>query len=134
MHSPNSKPVVLYVDDDADDRLLLADALQLEAPDYQIQTAENGNEALVHLRSCADSLPCLVIIDLNMPGMNGKELIRHIKEDHLLQTLPVVAFTTSANPLDRQACDRWGVDMITKPLTFSNLKETVGILLQYCNT
>jgi CheY-like chemotaxis protein len=134
MHTHTSKPVVLYVDDDADDRLLLADALQLEAPEYQIKTAQNGNDALALLRSGADGLPCLVIIDLNMPGMNGKELIRHIKEDNDLQSLPLVAFTTSANPMDRQACDRWGVDMITKPLTFSNLKETVGILLQYCNS
>ena len=124
---------ILYVDDDADDRMLLADALQIAAPHYIIETAKDGYQAIDFLDHRREKLPCLVILDLNMPGMDGKELIRKLKKDHELQSVPLVAFTTSADPSDRKLCAELGVDMITKPITFSDLARTVGQLLSYCD-
>lgn len=127
----DKSPLVLYVDDDADDRMLLTDVFQQTAPGYRIDTAIDGFAALDYLRNKPE-LPGLVIMDLNMPGLNGKEVIRELKNDPRLQHVPIVAFTTSANPSDRMECARFGVDMVTKPITFDDLTRTVNILLGYC--
>lgn len=127
-----SLPLVLYVDDDPDDRMLLTDVLQSLTADYTVETADSAYQAIDFLRQHLDHLPCLVILDLNMPGMNGKELLRVLKNDPVLSSVPVVAFTTSSNPDDRQMCATYGVEMFTKPLSFSELTRTVQQLLSYC--
>ena len=129
-----TKPVVLYVDDDEEDRLLLADALSIVAPGHVIETLPDGVAGLEYLQGRRNNLPCLVVVDLNMPGMNGKEMIKQLRADPALQHLAIVAFTTSSNPADRLECAQYGVDMITKPITFNELKETVKLLLTYCDT
>ena len=130
----DTKPVVLYVDDDDEDRLLLADAIDMVAPDYEMKMASDGPEALKYLDNHRHELPCLLILDLNMPGLNGKEIIEIVRNEKGLTQLAIVAFTTSSNPQDRLECQKYGVDMITKPITFTELKETVKLLLSYCNT
>ena len=129
----NNKPVVLYADDDADDRSLLTDALDLVAPGFIIDTVEDGFKALAYLNTKKPHLPCLLILDLNMPGMNGKEVIQIIKNDPALESLPIVAFSTSSNPQDVVECANYGVDMITKPITFAELQVTLKKMLSYCN-
>jgi len=125
--------MIVYVDDDEEDRSLLSDALSMSAPEYEVTTLEDGNSALEFLHSSKEDLPCLVIVDLNMPGMNGKELIATIRRNDAFNSLPIVAFTTSSSYLDRAECAKHGVDMITKPITFTELKETVRQLTSYCN-
>lgn len=128
------KPLIVYVDDDEEDRSLLSDALSLTAPHYDITTLEDGTAAVEFLQASKNDLPCLMIVDLNMPGMNGKELIATIRGNDAFDTLPIVAFTTSSSYLDKTECARHGVDMITKPITFTELKETVKQLTSYCKT
>jgi CheY-like chemotaxis protein len=131
--SPNqSLPLVLYVDDDPDDRMLLTDVLGSLTPAYTVETVDSAYQAIDFLHQHLNNLPCLVILDLNMPGMNGKELLRILKNDPVLSLVPVVAFTTSSNPDDRQMCAAYGVEMFTKPLSFSELTRTVQQLLSYC--
>lgn len=128
------KPLIIYVDDDEEDRSLLSDAISMAAPEYDITALEDGYTALDFLHASKNDLPCLVIVDLNMPGMNGKELIASIRKNEVFDSLPIVAFTTSSSSLDKTECARYGVDMITKPITFTELKETVKQLTCYCKT
>ena len=127
-----SAPVVLYVDDDADDRMLFVDALQHAAPGYIVETANDGYQAMDFLNRRRTSLPCLVILDLNMPVMNGKELMHKLKNDEEFRLIPMVVFTTSSNPDDRRKCAQYGVDMLTKPINYSDLTRIVKQLLSYC--
>jgi CheY-like chemotaxis protein len=127
----NQPLTVLYVDDDAEDRLLFSDALKAVVSGWNIDMAADGVEALQVLTNGKRPLPSLLVVDLNMPRMGGKELIRRIKDNILLSSLPVVAFSTSANPDDRVACASYGVDMHTKPMTFGELKQMVKLLLTY---
>ena len=130
----NSDHVILYVDDDADDRMLLTDAISVTFPKYETIGASDGVEALQYLDKHRQSqLPCLVILDLNMPGMNGKEVLREVKKNEELNKIPVVIFTTSSNPSDKKEFADMGVDMITKPATFSELTALIKKLLSYCN-
>lgn len=127
-----SQRVVLYADDDADDRLLLSSTFQTVAPDVKFETVPNGFKALDYLEERKEKLPCLLILDLNMPGMSGKEVMHRVKSVSEFESLPIVVFTTSSNPADKAECARYGVDMITKPIDLKELNHTASKLLSYC--
>ncbi|MBO9562128.1 MAG: response regulator [Niastella sp.] len=122
---------VMYVDDDAEDRMLFADAVKAIDGEYHLEMASDGLDALSMLKNPGAHLPSLLIVDLNMPGMGGLELIRSLKTDSRLADLPTIVFTTSGSSTDRQECARYGVEMHTKPLTFGELKQSVQKLLAY---
>lgn len=130
VHS-GSEQKVLYVDDDADDRMLLSDAFRVASPTYQTIEVGSGPEALKYLTE-ESQLPCLVILDLNMPGMSGKELLYEMRKNEKLRQLPVVVFTTSSNPSDQKEFAAMGIDMITKPASFAELTKMVKTLTNYC--
>jgi len=134
MQAPEERPspVVLYVDDDAEDRMLMADALHIVAPHYKLITANDGPQTLHFLNNRKSALPHLLILDLNLPGMDGIGIIDKLQKDKILGTIPVVVFSTSSSPAEQNACARFGVDMITKPISFSDLTRIVEKLLSYC--
>lgn len=127
----SKKKVVLYADDDPDDRLLLADSLLAVAPDFRVETVADGFSALTFLQKQPE-LPCLLILDLNMPGMSGKELMRNLKAEKRFERLPIVVFTTSSHPADKQECANYGVEMFTKPLDLKEYERTANVLISYC--
>ena len=76
--------------------------------------------------------PGLILLDLNLPGTDGREVLRKIKQDETLKLIPVVVFTTSNNPKDIEACYRQGVNSyIIKPMDFNRLKRSIQILIDY---
>ena len=127
--------IVLYVDDDQDDLLFLKDALNSIDPSIQIMEATDGLEALKllnGLKADKKTLPCLNILDLNMPRMDGKQLLSLIKEDEAFMHIPTVIFTTSSNASNDKFFEKHNTDCITKP---SDIHEYVDIaykLLSYC--
>jgi two-component system chemotaxis response regulator CheY len=80
-------PAVLIVEDDIDIREIVAEALSDEG--YDVRQAANGKEALTQLEHMDDQ-PCLVLLDLMMPVMNGQEVLKVLHESHRLASLPVV--------------------------------------------
>lgn len=125
---------ILCVDDDPDDQLMVLDSLKEIDPTLRVASALNGVEALRFLEEGKQrgQLPCLVLMDINMPLMDGKQAITRIKKDKALDSLPVVLFTTSSSPQDRAFCEQHGVPFITKPISQKSLEETVRKLLTYC--
>ena len=125
---------ILCVDDDADDLLLLRETLKGGQEDYYILEAHNGRQALdiLHRLKTSDAPPCLIILDINMPVLNGKETLSIIKRDEILKSVPVVVFTTSGSEADQRFCQTHGVEMITKPPNFQTFKLVVQRLLQFC--
>jgi len=99
--------VVLLVEDDPADQKLVKNALVNHEMDYALYVAENGEEALeyLHRSKCGDTespRPNLILLDLNMPRMGGKEFLRHIKADDDLCSIPVVVLTVSDAKTDIQ--------------------------------
>ena len=95
---------ILYIDDDADDREFLADAIRKFSPGVGLVEAENGLQALEYLHTMKiekRSLPSLIVLDLNLPYADGKEVFRLIKEDAVLKEVPLVVFSSSGNPNDK---------------------------------
>jgi CheY-like chemotaxis protein len=125
---------ILWADDDMDDLMLMRQVLQELGDSYNIKEVHNGKEALDYLqqRKNLQSLPCLIILDMNMPIMDGKETLSRLKKDDALKDIPVVFFTTSNSQMDKLYCKHQGVEMITKPPQYANLKEAVQRLLKYC--
>ena len=129
------KKTILWADDDADDLMLMRQVLQEINNGFDITEVGNGRIALDFLENAKTSgvLPCLIILDMNMPVMNGRETLVTIKSDNELKDIPVVVFTTSNSELDKMFCKRYNVEMITKPPNYLNLKEAVEKLLGFCH-
>jgi len=125
---------ILLADDDADDRAIIKDAMEtLEASDIMCY-AENGMEALSILHQLTPGEPpCLIILDLNMPKLNGTETLRKLKNDERYRTIPVIIFSTSINPMEKEKCMQLGAhSYITKPVSFRESIDTARTFLQFC--
>ncbi len=128
------KNTILWADDDADDLQLMREILMKNHQEFTIIEVGNGKEALHYLeKSSQKDLPCLVILDINMPILDGKETLTLIRKNEKLDEIPVVIFTTSASEMDKLFCRKHGTRMITKPPNYSKLESIVIELLEYCN-
>jgi CheY-like chemotaxis protein len=123
---------ILLVDDDEDDQFLMGEALTAMGYSYELLRAGNGVEALQMLENMKREgrLPSLVILDVNMPKMDGKQTVLRIQKDMDLASIPVIIFTTSANILDKLFFLTKGVEMLTKP---DEVREYYGIAKKLLN-
>jgi CheY-like chemotaxis protein len=126
---------ILWADDDVDDLLLMREILLKHRKSYNIVEVKNGKEALDYLqKSHEDShLPSLIILDINMPVLDGKETLSIIKRTPAFQSIPVVVFTTSSSELDKLFCKKLDTEMITKPPDYKSLEKIVLKLLKFCD-
>ena len=125
---------ILYVDDDSDDRFFLSTTINKINPSILIIEKENGIDALNYLSEAKENnrLPSLVILDINMPGLDGKKTLDKIRSLYTDSELPVVVFTCSQNPAEKKLFKNKGVDMFTKPMEISELDEIVKNFLFRC--
>ena len=126
---------ILVADDDADDRAILHDAMNELKASHVLCFAQNGEDALHMLGKdfTADYKPALIILDLNMPKLNGTETLRRIKNDERFKTVPVIIYSTSLNPLEKDKCMQLGAhSYITKPVTFKESMDTARSFLAFC--
>jgi len=93
-------PDLLLVDDDDADALMVREALAESERDYSLHTVPDGVRAVEYLRDPSRELPDLIILDLNMPRMDGREFLTFIKNDADFKAIPVVVLTTSSAPED----------------------------------
>lgn len=122
---------ILYVDDDTDDQLLVLEALALLAPDTPVVVVGNGIETLAYLNDLEnEALPALIIMDINMPLLDGKETVVKIREQAHFNSIPIVLFTTSASLLDKQFGALYNIPFVTKPATSSELERVIEQILQ----
>ncbi len=116
---------VLLVEDDIADAMLIEEALSERGARNLVQ-ATDGVAALEHLRDPDSVRPDLIVLDLNMPRMNGRELLRVLKTDEDLQTIPVVVLTTSSAPDDvTDAYSSHANAYVTKPVNLQEFEQAV---------
>jgi CheY-like chemotaxis protein len=127
---------ILLAEDDPDDRMLTRRAVMESSVRTTFAAVKNGEELMNYLRrrgAYADaeraSRPDLILLDLNMPRMDGREALRKIKSDPELRRIPVVVLTTSEAEQDVLHSYDLGVNaFVTKPVTFDALAETIESL------
>jgi CheY-like chemotaxis protein len=138
--SKNATPItILMADDDADDRQLTREALEDARLINDICFVENGEELLEYLRRqgkyappAEAPRPGLILLDLNMPRKDGRTVLKEIKQDPDLRTIPVIVLTTSKSDEDIYRSYDLGVNSyIVKPVTFEALVDTLQTLEKY---
>lgn len=130
----NIENLVLLVDDDPDDREMLQSVLNEIDITHHFVEADNGVEALSKLDELFENgkLPCLVVLDINMPKMDGKQTFLAFKNDERFSNIPVVVFSTSDSMLDKKFFQRHNTAYFVKPINFTKLKETAANLITIC--
>ena len=130
---------ILIADDDADDRMMIEDALKESRLINELRFVQDGEELMNYLHgrgeyseSAKRPKPGLILLDLNMPKKDGREALAEIKGDPSLKTIPVVVFTTSKAEEDVYRTYNLGVNsFITKPVTFGALVTLTKELCKY---
>ena len=119
------KPILL-VEDDEEDRMLIREAFSEIGAADAIHFEVNGEEAIAYLDNHPGALPCLIILDLNMPRMNGTQTLRYLKSDERYKDITVIIYSTSVNPLEREACLELGAhSYVIKPTLYQESLDTV---------
>ena len=133
-----NKPVnyhtVLWADDDADDLFIVREVMGNLQDKHLMVEVNNGRQVIDYLNAiqCPTNFPCVVILDINMPILNGKEALAIIKSEERFSAITVAVFTTSNSEKDRQFCERFGARMFTKPYSFKGFQTLVAELLSLC--
>lgn len=136
----NEKLVRIHMcDDDPDDQLLVSDALEEARLSNPIDFTSNGKELLQYLKREGDyadlidqSLPGLILLDLNMPVMDGREVLKQLKHHEKFGSIPVIVLTTSKAEEDIARSYNMGVNsFIIKPVAFESLVEMVATVTNY---
>jgi len=128
------KNIVFYADDDLDDLELVKEAFAQYSKSVEVMTATDGSKALSHLSNLKkyDTLPCLIILDINMPVINGKEVLLHLREIDHFQEVPVVLFSTSSQPADKNFAKRYNAGFITKPIDVKQMSFIAEQFIEHC--
>ena len=129
-----SKHTIVYAEDELDDVFILKQAFQ-KHDHIDVVHAPDGKVAITILENMAGEklLPCLVILDINMPVMNGREVLQAIRSHEELHKLPVVLFSTSNSSTDKAFAENHKAVLITKPVEFSNLEIIVDEFIDRCD-
>lgn len=141
LHKPHAKDrvVLVMVNDDEDDCLLVNDALKLACADCTFRCVEDGERLLDYLDRSgrhmdveACPFPDLILLDLNMPRMHGRKVLKILKTDPRFRAVPVIILTTSRELEDVKACYDLGANSyITKQSTFDDVVSCFRTLIEY---
>jgi CheY-like chemotaxis protein len=130
----NLKYTVLIVDDDSDDRESIRDAFLENSHLHEYTFLTSGEHLIQHLAGKVKDQPSLILLDLNMPGKDGREVLKELKNDSAFKPIPIIVLTTSSSEKDRTASYALGANcFITKPDSYSELVEiTDSIAKLWC--
>jgi CheY-like chemotaxis protein len=131
--------ILLIIEDSDEDFEALCRMMQNTPIRCQIYRCHDGDEALdflFHTGQYADTatspVPSLVLLDLNLPGLDGRDVLSQVKQNETLRSIPVVVLSTSNHPKDIRACYQIGVNgYLIKPINALKFKRTVQIFMEY---
>lgn len=128
----NTVKPILLVEDDQVDVMTVKRALKEIRAINPVVNKENGEEALKYLRNSDNEKPCIILLDLNMPIMNGIEFLRVVKNEDLLKHIPVVVVTTSDEQPDKVSSFDLGVaGYLSKPVDYRQFVESMRAMAAY---
>ena len=122
---------ILIAEDDSDDRFLLQSAFEENGFTDHLHFVENGIELIDYLNDVAGNivanLPRFVMLDLNMPKKDGREVLKELRSNPQFSAIPLIVFSTTNNEMEMKRCYDLGASRyITKPNSYESLKKTVA--------
>jgi CheY-like chemotaxis protein len=132
-----SKRFILIAEDDEDDRYLMKTALEETGIKETVEYCENGVEVInylesIHVKNGDFNFPKFILLDLNMPKMDGREVLKKLKSNETFRKIPVIVFSTTKNQLEVKRCYDLGANTyITKPVSYDTLVETIREICAY---
>ena len=126
-------PMILLVEDNEDDFEATQRSLEKNHFINPVHWCQSGQEALDYLfENNNKQMPDLVLLDLNMPGIDGRQVLQRIKDNDKTKKIPVIILTTSGDPIDIEMCYKLGASTyIQKPVNFESLTEAVKTIKDY---
>lgn len=126
---------IIFADDDADDLELVTGFFKQYNRNINVLEFKDGREVLKFLDEFAVNAgsPLLIVLDINMPRLNGKETLAAIREHPKYQFIPVVIYTTSNNSTDEEFCRNLGASWVSKSPTIDGVKQVAKVLAEFCN-
>lgn len=138
METKQNRPLLIVEDNDEDFEALnkMMQEAAIANPVYRCLDGEEALAFLYHRGKYKNIIlaprPSLIILALNLPGKEGRDILTHLKRDDNFKAIPVVILTTSSNPKDVEACYLQGVNgYIVKPLDTQRLEQIVQVFLNY---
>ncbi len=133
------KPYILVAEDDADDRFLLETAFTENGFGEELVFVENGVDLMdfLYRLTTADppgdrGMPGFILLDLNMPRKDGREVLKEIKEHERFRKIPVIVFTTTKNETEINRCYELGANTyVVKPVGFDSFLQTISDIRAY---
>lgn len=129
---------ILIAEDDADDRFLMQTALNEAKWEEEIKFVENGIELLSFLQNLKETAigeityPKFILLDLNMPKMDGRQALKELKSDSDFKKIPVIVFSTTKNDVEVKRCYELGANTyIVKPISFDSLVDMIQHICSY---
>jgi CheY-like chemotaxis protein len=129
-----TKSTIVYADDDLDDLFIVEQAFAPFADHINLVHVPDGNAALNKLEElCAKGdEPCLVLLDMNMPVMDGRQALIEMRRSEQLCKIPVAIFTTSSSTVDKAFAQQWDARYYTKPIQFDELQHLAKTFVRIC--
>ena len=130
-------PDILYLEDDLDFAFLTESALQEVNSKLSMEVIDNGKDAITVLQKFSNnkSKPRIILLDLNLPGLSGIDIVKIIREIPNLKYVPVIFFSTSDNPKDVKLSLEFGANaFLNKPCGYTNLKECLQSMCDFWMT
>src|SRR5665647_772554 len=132
-----NKRFILIAEDDADDRYLMKTALEETGITEDVEYVENGVEVMNYLESISEekgelNYPKFILLDLNMPKMDGREVLKKIKSNDAYRKIPVIVLSTTKNQMEVKRCYDLGANTyVVKPASYDTLVETIREICTY---
>ena len=125
-----NKLSILLIEDDQDDIDLMQDTLADNGVDFKMEIIKQGDKVIPYLEMCKN-FPDIILLDLNLPKMHGREILERIRSMNDFKHIPVAILTTSSSREDVQFCLKAGASAyLTKPSTVEGFNETIAAILE----
>ncbi len=138
MQNDTDLKTILLIDDNRDDYEATFRSFRKSSLENPLHWCQSGQDALDYLKkegeheNCSDDLPCIILLDLNMPGLDGRKVLQLLKNDNDLKRIPVIVLTTSADERDVDNCYDLGASTyIQKPVGFDGLVKAANRIKEY---
>lgn len=125
---------IIFGEDDIDDIDFLKETFSVLDNSFDLLFIDKGRKLLAKLEALADNeLPCLLVLDYNMPELNGAEILEHLKLNDRYNPIPKIIWSTSGSDTYKNKCLELGaVDYVIKPDNVKDFVETVRFMLTFC--